>query len=623
MKSKATRFRILIGSATAVTTLGALILMIYASGLFPGSAPGDTPYLGTTLAYLILSNLLVGIASHAFRADFASIESDQDAYLKALDRLGKAPLNAMVFFIVISGAYALGFSFLSGKLGLEKAAASSISLSVFALSLLAGAYLYVLGDQAVSLTLGDHKLVTYPKNLQYPRQRNKNFIIPFFIAILSILATLSLKGILVIRPSGESAAAVAAQSVFSVSFICVFLMIVGILILLWTRGNSMVYQTLIKQLIELTANEKNLAGRIRIFSVDELGFISGRVNEFCQGLSVSMLNLKDAQGKLTVLGEELRAGAGNSAAANGQIAESAREVTGRVSAQSESVQESSGAVEQIARGIESLERLITEQASSVTEASASIEEMVGNINSITASTNKMADRFTKLLEASAEGQEAQTDSDERIKQISERSQTLFEANQVISDIASQTNLLAMNAAIEAAHAGDAGRGFSVVADEIRKLAETSAEQSKNISKEIGLVQDAIDGVVSTSKRSETAFSRVVDLIGETDSLVKEVEQAMVEQKSGSMEILEALKAMNAITQQVQSDSRQMNAGNATVLSAISRLRDMSGEITGSMARMRTSTDNINAYSARLTELADDTAVAIGIMDGSVASFKTH
>lgn len=227
--------------------------------------------------------------------------------------------------------------------------------------------------------------------------------------ILSILATLSLKGILVIRPSGESAAAVAAQSVFSVSFICVFLMIVGILILLWTRGNSMVYQTLIKQLIELTANEKNLAGRIRIFSVDELGFISGRVNEFCQGLSVSMLNLKDAQGKLTVLGEELRAGAGNSAAANGQIAESAREVTGRVSAQSESVQESSGAVEQIARGIESLERLITEQASSVTEASASIEEMVGNINSITASTNKMADRFTKLLEASAEGQEAQTD----------------------------------------------------------------------------------------------------------------------------------------------------------------------------------------------------------------------
>ena len=372
----------------------------------------------------------------------------------------------------------------------------------------------------------------------------------------------------------------------------------------------------------MTSGEKDLSGRIMISSVDELGLISAFVNEFNGNLALSIDELKGSQKKLSGLGEELTQSAVASASAISQIASNIEAVGEKVLEQSGSVNESSSAVEEIAMNIESLDSLVKDQADSVSKASASIEEMVANISTITASFNKIASQFGSLLTATGDGKEALTGSSNRIQLIAERSNMLLEANKVIATIASQTNLLAMNAAIEAAHAGDAGRGFSVVADEIRHLAETSAIQSKKISQEIKAVQKAINDVVLASHGTEDSFNLVVTLVGETDSLVREVNAAMQEQKTGSLQILEALGSMNTITTQVRESSREMSAGNTTVLAEITRLKDSTELIKASMEQMGIGARGIDSYAKKVSELSKGTKETIETVESAVGCFRT-
>lgn len=622
MIAKSLRYRILIlVSALDLVLFFGLALALYR---LPGSLSPRViiVFSVASLAYLVASALTMWRSGLHFNHDLAKLQDSKEDFNRAIIALGKVPLRTFLTYAAISIIYAAVLCLLGDQLALIPGARYLIFLFLVALVLADDSYLFVLGDQLVSLYLREQRVIRYPLDYSYPRQSLKNFIIPFFIGLNSVIYTLSASAI-VAKVKGLSQATFNPFLDWTVWILCLsYLLVSGIMLILWSNENKSIFAALSNQLKQLVSGDKDLRGRVSVVSVDELGQISGLVNEFTFRLAESVSGLKDAQSRLSSLGDELSLNADSSASSVNQIASTIGTVVDHVTNQSASVIESSSAVEQIAKNIDSMKELITDQAASVSEASSSIEEMVGNINSVTQSMEKMAEQFSELLAAAGVGKQAQNDSNGRIQQISERSKALLEANKVIANISSQTNLLAMNAAIEAAHAGDAGRGFSVVADEIRHLAENSAGKSKTIREEINAVQRAIDDVVVSTKGSTEAFERVSELIGETDALVRETHSAMVEQRTGSMQILEALKEMNSITNQVQDGSREMSAGNATVLEEIERLRENTLKIKESLDQMNVGADGIKDHTRKVAELAKGTMITIDSMEKAIGDFKT-
>ena len=235
-------------------------------------------------------------------------------------------------------------------------------------------------------------------------------------------------------------------------------------------------------------------------------------------------------------------------------------------------------INQILANIRSLNNNIEQQSAAVEESSAAVNQMVANIQGVTNVLEKNGASTRELAGASEIGQQKVQEAVNLSEKILTESKGLLEASTVVQSIASQTNLLAMNAAIEAAHAGDAGKEFSVVADEIRKLAEQSNSHGKKITESLKGLETVNAGVAASTAELEKQFSSIYELTKVVAQQEEVVMDAMKEQNEGSKQILQAMGNIDDITLSVKNGSSEMLIGSNQLAKGMERLNDSSSTL---------------------------------------------
>jgi methyl-accepting chemotaxis protein len=421
----------------------------------------------------------------------------------------------------------------------------------------------------------------------------------------------------------EAVALAKLDAMIRVLGIAICLSFVGILILviLASRLISTPIKKVSAALKDIAEGEGDLSVRLPVAATDETGELADHFNIFISKLEATVARLKNVSRGGSAVGSELAANSEETSATAEELAATVHSLQSKITTLDESIRRVGEAVDGISRSIEDVGGFVGRQTEAVSATAASSDAIIAALAAM-AKTAEARGRDTDNLAAHAkEGEAVVGRVLEATKEIGGYAASIAEMAAVINDVSERTNLLAMNAAIEAAHAGDRGRGFAVVAGEIRKLAETTRKNAATISEQLRTVTAKIDETASGAERAGKSIHAMTEGMTAAAASFREVLSDVRGLGAKGGEVSSRLDTLVASTEELSSASSDIDARARVIREEVSTIERLSSENTAGFTEMAAGIGEMRTAAETLSRLGIDNSHNTSVMDEELGKFK--